>query len=59
MWYVRGRVEVYTGFLRGNLKEIDPGVDGRMILKYIFAKWDGDEWTGLSWLRTGTGGGHL
>jgi hypothetical protein len=36
----------------------DPGVDGRIILKASFKKWDG-AWTGLSWLRIGTGGGLL
>jgi hypothetical protein len=36
----------------------DPGVDGRIILKLIFKNWDG-AWTGLSWLRIGTGGGLL
>jgi hypothetical protein len=35
------------------------GVDGRVILKSIFKKWDGEAWTGLVWLRIGTGGGHL
>jgi hypothetical protein len=30
----------------------DPGVDGRIILRRIFRKWDVGVWTGLSWLRT-------
>jgi hypothetical protein len=25
----------------------------------MFKKWDGEKWTGSSWLRTGTGGKHL
>jgi hypothetical protein len=25
----------------------------------IFGKWDGGVWTGLGWLRIGTGGGRL
>jgi hypothetical protein len=25
----------------------------------IFRKWDVEVWTGLSWLRIETGGGHL
>ena len=37
----------------------DPGVDGRVILRWIFRKWDVGVWTGSSWLRIGTGGGHL
>jgi len=36
----------------------DPGVDGRIILRSIFWKWEG-VWTGSSWLRVGTGGGQL
>ena len=32
----------------------DPTVDGRIILKLIFKKWDG-EWTVSIWFRIGTG----
>jgi hypothetical protein len=58
-----GRGEVYTGFWWGNLRERnnlgDPDVDGRIILRWIFRKWDVGAWTGLSLLRIGIGGGHL
>jgi hypothetical protein len=37
----------------------DPGLDGIILLRQIFRKWDGVSWTGLIWLRIGTGGGHL
>jgi len=37
----------------------DPGVDGRIILRWIFMKWDVDIWTGLGWPRIVTGGGRL
>ena len=47
----------------GNLRERDhlgdPGVDGRVILRWIFRKRDVRVWTGSSWLRIGTDGGHL
>jgi hypothetical protein len=33
-----------------------PGVDERIILKWIFERLDGGAQTGLIWLRTGTGG---
>jgi hypothetical protein len=36
-----------------------PGVDGRIILRWIFRKWDVVAWTGSSWPRIGKGGGHL
>jgi len=58
-----GRGKVYTGFWWGNLKKRinleDPGVVGRIILRWIFRKWDVGAWTGSSWPRIGTGGGHL
>ena len=57
-----GRVEVCTGFWWGNLRERDhwgdPDVDGRIILRWIFRKWEGVVGNGWSWLRIGTGGGH-
>jgi len=37
----------------------DPGVDGRIILSWIFRKWDVGEWTRLSWFWLGTVGGHM
>jgi hypothetical protein len=37
----------------------DPGVDGRIILRWIFRKCVMGLWTGSSWFRIGTGGGHL
>jgi len=49
--------------LVGNLYERDhlgdPGVDGRIILRWIFRKWDVGVWTGWNWLRIGTVGGQL
>ena len=58
-----GRGEAYTGFWWGNLRERDllgdPGIDGKIILRWIFRMWDVGVWTGSSWLRIGTGGGLL
>jgi len=54
------RARVPTGFWLGNLRERDhledPGIYGRIILRWIFSKWDIGAWMGLIWLRTGTGG---
>ena len=36
-----------------------PGVDGKIILTWIFRKKDVGVWTGSSWLRIGTGGVQL
>jgi hypothetical protein len=35
------------------------GIVEEIILKWIFKKLDGEVWTGLSWLRVGTGDGRL
>ena len=41
---------MHTGFWLGNLREgdhtEDPAVDGRIILKSVFMKWDG----GMDWI---------
>ena len=50
---------VCTGFWWGNLRVGDPDVDGRIILRCIFRKWEGVVGTGWNWLRIGRGGGHL
>ena len=43
---------MHTGFWRGNLRERerleDPGVDGRIILIWIFRKWDVG---GVNWIE--------
>jgi hypothetical protein len=63
MWHVWGRGEVYTGLYWRNLREgdhfEDPGIDGRIILKWIFERLGVGAQTGLIWLRIGTGGGLL
>jgi hypothetical protein len=54
---------MYIGFWCGNLRERDhlgdPDVDGKIVLKWIFKNLDVELWTASSWLRIGTGGGHL
>ena len=54
---------MYTGFCWGNPRERDhlgdPGVDGRIILGWIFRKWDVGAWTGLIWLRTDRWRAHV
>ena len=45
---------MYTTFWWGNLKERahldDPGINGRLISRWIFRKLDNDTWTRLIWL---------
>jgi hypothetical protein len=48
-----GRGEARTGYRWENVRKrdrwADPGVDGRIILRWIFRKWDGGmEWIGLA-----------
>jgi len=37
----------------------DKGVEGSIILKFIFMKWNEEAWSGLLWLGIGTDGGLL
>jgi hypothetical protein len=47
----------WCGKLRDKDRLEDPGVDGMIILRWIFRKLVGEHV--LIWLRTGTVGGHL
>jgi hypothetical protein len=51
----RGLYRVLVGKHEGKT----PGVDGRIILRWIFRNWDVWVWTRLSWFSIETGGGHL
>jgi hypothetical protein len=55
----RGVYRVWWVKLRKRDHLEDPGIDGRIILKWIFRKWDVGVWTGSSWPRIGTGGGYF
>ena len=54
----RGVHRVLVGKPEGKIPLGDLDVDGRIILRWIFGKWEVLE-TGWSWLRIGTDGGHL
>jgi len=60
---VERRGEVCSRFWWVILRERDhlegPGIDGRLMLRWIFRRWNGGAWTGSCWLRIGTGEGHL
>ena len=50
---------VWWGTLRERDHWGEPDADGKIILRWIFRKWEGVVGTEWSWLRIGTGGGHL
>jgi len=50
--------QTLVGKLDGRDHMEDPGIDRRIIVRCILRKWVG-AWTGLIWLRIGTGGGHF
>jgi hypothetical protein len=55
----RGVYRILMGRPEGRNHLDDPDLDGMIILKLIFKKWNGEAWTGLIWLSTGTDGGLL
>jgi hypothetical protein len=54
----RGVYRIWWGSLGQRDDWGDPDVYGRIILRWVFKKWDVGVRTGLSWLRILTGGGH-
>jgi len=51
--------ESFTQYLRDRDHFEDPGIDGKIILRWIFRKWDVGVWTGSCWHRIETGGRQL
>jgi len=54
-----GVYRVLVGKPEGRDHLEDPGVDGTIILRWIFRKWDVKAWTRSIRLRIGTGGEDL
>jgi hypothetical protein len=58
MGEMRSAYRILVGSREGRNHLEDSGIDGKIVLKWIFKKWEG-AWAGLIWLRIGTGGGLL
>jgi hypothetical protein len=52
----RNAYRLLVGKPEGKSHYEDKDVDGLIILGWILERWDGVMWTGLVWLRIGTGG---
>jgi hypothetical protein len=55
----RGVYRVLVGKPEGKRRWGDAGVDGRIMVGWIFKKWDVGVRAGLGWLRIGIRGGRL
>jgi hypothetical protein len=55
----RGVYRVLVGKAEGKRPLGDPVLEGRIIVRWVFRRWDVGVWTGLSWLRIETGDGYL
>jgi hypothetical protein len=61
MWHVRETADVHKVFWWGDLKKRDHledlGIEGTIILQWVFEKWDRETWTGLICHRLRSGEG--
>jgi hypothetical protein len=55
----RGVYRVFMGKREGRRSLIRPRHRWEDNIRWISSKWNVGAWTGSSWLRIGTGGGHL
>jgi len=55
----RGAYRVLVRKPKGKRPLGRPRGNGMIILRWIFREWNVGVWTGSSWLRIRTGGGHL
>jgi len=59
MWERRSVYRVLVGKPEGKRARGRPGLGGKILLRWIFRKWDVGLWIEWSWSRIGTGGRHL